>query len=69
MATAPPPDSDLPASIGKPATRGLLDAGVVTLDDVAARSKAELAALHGVGPKALRILSDVLAERGQDFAS
>jgi predicted flap endonuclease-1-like 5' DNA nuclease len=69
MAIPLPPDSDLPASIGRPATRALVGAGVVTLDDVAARSKSELAALHGVGPKALRILADVLAERGQDFAS
>ena len=68
MATAPSPGNDLPTSIGKPATRALVGAGVVTLDDVAARSKSELAALHGVGPKALRILADVLAERGQDFA-
>lgn len=64
-----PSDSDLPASIGKPATRALLGAGVATLDDVAARSKAELAALHGVGPKALRILAEVLQERGQGFVS
>ncbi|MGN5239054.1 hypothetical protein [Rhodococcus sp. SJ-3] len=64
-----PSHSDLPTSIGKPATRALLGAGVVTLDDVAARSKAELAALHGVGPKALRILAEVLQERGRGFVS
>lgn len=64
-----PSHSDLPTSIGKPATRALLGAGVVTLDDVAASSKAELAALHGVGPKALRILAEVLQERGRGFVS
>ncbi len=62
---AVPSDSDLPTSIGKPATRALLGAGVVTLDDVAARSAAELAALHGVGPKALRILAEVVRESGR----
>ncbi|TCN54947.1 hypothetical protein EV641_104212 [Rhodococcus sp. SMB37] len=57
-----PTHSDLPISIGKPATQALLGAGVVTLDDVAVRSKAELAALHGVGPKALRILEEAVRE-------
>lgn len=58
------PGSDLPTSIGKPATRALATAGLTTLDQVAARTKADLLALHGVGPKAVRILADTLAERG-----
>lgn len=60
---AAPAGSDLPAAIGGPATRALLGAGITTLDDVAARSEEELAALHGVGPKALRVLAAALAER------
>jgi hypothetical protein len=31
-------------------------------------SRAELLALHGVGPKAVRILDAALAERGLSFA-
>lgn len=58
------PGSDLPAAIGKPATRALATAGVTTLDQVATRTKADLLALHGVGPKAVRILADTLAEKG-----
>lgn len=58
------PDSDLPASIGKAATRALLIAGLITLDDVATKSQTELAAMHGVGPKAVRILAEAIAERG-----
>ncbi|QOR69855.1 hypothetical protein IM660_14500 [Ruania alkalisoli] len=58
---------DLPA-IGKPATRALAAAGITTLDQVATRSEAELLAMHGVGPKAVRILGDALAERGLSFA-
>ncbi len=58
-----PTDSDLPTAIGKPATRALLGAGITTLDDVAARSDDELLALHGVGPRAVRILRAALAER------
>lgn len=62
-----PARSDLPSQIGKPATRALLSAGIVTLADVAARSEAELRALHGVGPRAVTILEAALAERGQAF--
>ncbi len=64
----PPADSDLPASIGRPATRALLGAGIHTLDRVAEHSEAELLALHGVGPKAVRLLSEALAERGERLA-
>ncbi|SUE17080.1 helix-hairpin-helix motif protein [Rhodococcus gordoniae] len=67
MTSTPPTPGDLPA-IGKPATRALLAEGIGTLDDVARHSRRELAALHGVGPKALRILAEALAERGLIFA-
>jgi hypothetical protein len=56
--------SDLPKAIGRPATRALLGAGLSTLDQVATRSADELLAMHGVGPKAVRILAEALAERG-----
>jgi hypothetical protein len=59
-----PQDSDLPKAIGRPATRALLGAGLTTLDKVATRTTDELLAIHGVGPKAARILSEALAERG-----
>lgn len=51
---------DLPASIGRPATRGLAGAGITTLAQVAARSDDELRAIHGVGPKAVRLLRDAI---------
>lgn len=60
---APTGPDALPASIGKPATRALLAAGVRTLSDAAARSEEELLALHGVGPRAIRLLKEALAER------
>jgi len=53
----------LPA-IGRPATRALLAEGLTTLADVAAFGEARLAALHGVGPKAIRVLSAELATHG-----
>ncbi|HET8985556.1 MAG TPA: hypothetical protein VFN03_07335 [Trueperaceae bacterium] len=53
----------LPKSIGKPATRALLAAGVHTLSDVAAMPESELLVLHGVGPKAIRLLQEALKAR------
>jgi predicted flap endonuclease-1-like 5' DNA nuclease len=50
--------------IGAPATRALASAGYTRLDQLAGVSRASLAALHGVGPKALRILDEALAEHG-----
>ncbi len=59
-----PAGSDLPPAIGRPATQALLGAGLSTLDLVATRSADELLAMHGVGPKAVRVLAEALAERG-----
>jgi hypothetical protein len=51
---------DLPASIGAPATRALAGAGITTLAAVASRSDSQLLALHGVGPKAVRLLREAI---------
>src|SRR5688500_9287360 len=59
-------ESDLP-KIGQPATRALAHLGYVRLDQVATMSERELLALHGVGPKAVRILREALRERGLSF--
>lgn len=55
---APGAVGDLPPSIGKPATRALANAGLTTLARIAKLSDAELLALHGVGPKAIRLLRE-----------
>lgn len=62
-----PPGSDRPSGIGKAATRALLGAGLPTLERFATRTKAELLALHGVGPKAVRILTDTLRPEGMSL--
>ncbi|MEU6860031.1 helix-hairpin-helix domain-containing protein [Glycomyces sp. NPDC046736] len=54
---------DLPRGIGRPATRALADAGITTLDQVEAMTDAELTALHGVGPKTVRVLRETIAQR------
>lgn len=64
MINQPPAQTDLPTSIGRPATAALTQAGVTSLAQVADHSQAELLALHGVGPKAIRILAETLGERG-----
>jgi len=55
---------DLPTRIGKPAFRALVQAGYTTLAAVSGAREADLLALHGVGPKAIRLLREDLAERG-----
>jgi predicted flap endonuclease-1-like 5' DNA nuclease len=50
--------------ISAPATRALANAGITSLSQLAGCRRAELAALHGIGPKALSILEASLAEVG-----
>lgn len=61
------PVGDLPNEIGKTAARELHIHGISSLEQVAARSKKELLAIHGVGPKAIRILGEVLTKKGMNF--
>lgn len=57
---APGEVGDLPKAIGGPATRALTGAGITTLAQVAALADADLLAMHGVGPRAVRILRETL---------
>ena len=54
--------SPLPSSIGRPATNALTAAGISCLEDLAKISEKELSDLHGVGPKAVRLLKSSLDE-------
>ena len=64
--TAAPGDvGDLPKAIGRPATQALISAGITTLTQVAELTEAELLAMHGVGPKAVRVLSEALSATGR----
>ncbi|MBK9925346.1 MAG: DUF1801 domain-containing protein [Anaerolineales bacterium] len=58
--------SDLP-KIGAPATRALEAAGYTTLKQLTKVTEAEIAQLHGMGPKALGILRDTLKAQGLSF--
>ncbi|WP_318249421.1 Imm41 family immunity protein [Paenibacillus sp. alder61] len=61
-------DSEIPKHIGKPATRALAQAGYRELDQLASIRERDLLKLHGVGPKAVRILREALEEKGLSFA-
>ncbi len=50
--------------IGGPATRALTGIGIAHLEHLLDRTRDELLATHGVGPKAVRIIEDALAEHG-----
>lgn len=58
---------DLPR-IGRPAIRALIAIDVTTLDAVAKMRRDELLSLHGVGPKAARLLDEALRAAGLSFA-
>jgi hypothetical protein len=59
-------DTNLP-KIAAPARRALDAAGIHSLAELARHTEAEIAALHGMGPKALATLRDALVEHGQGF--
>ncbi len=61
MTEPAPSPVPLPRAIGAPATRALAAAGVTTLDDLRGTDLDELLRLHGVGPRAVRILREALA--------
>jgi uncharacterized protein YdhG (YjbR/CyaY superfamily) len=64
-----PVKSDFPREIGNPARNALEHAGYSKLRQLTKVTEAELLKLHGMGPKALRILREALKARGLAFAS
>lgn len=55
--------------IGKVACRGLALPGYTRYDQLTGVTPAHLLRIHGVGPKAIRVLEEELAARGQVFAT
>ncbi|OCA84193.1 DNA-binding protein [Bacillus sp. FJAT-27225] len=54
--------------IPKPAERALIGAGYTKLEQFTSISEADILNLHGVGPKAVMILKEALAEKDLKFA-
>jgi predicted flap endonuclease-1-like 5' DNA nuclease len=61
--------SELTPRIGTVAIRALALDGITRYEQLADRGERELLSIHGVGPKAVRILAEELATRGQSFAA
>ncbi len=60
--------TEYPPRLGKVARRELAVHGYTRWDQLTAVTLAQLLAIHGVGPKAIRILTEELAERNLSFA-
>ena len=56
----------LPA-VSKPFERALAGIGVTSLEQVAEHTRAQLAALHGVGAKGMRMLDEAMAANNLDY--
>ena len=63
------PETEFPRAIGTVAARQLAGSGYTRYEQLTAVTTKELLAIHGVGPKAIRILDEELAARGLGFAS
>lgn len=58
---------EFPQGMPAPAIRGLASIGIHRLDQVIGKTESELLELHGVGPKAIRILQEALRREGKDL--
>lgn len=65
--TSHPNRDAFPAGVSGPALRALDRAGVRSVGDLAKWVETDLAALHGMGPKAVAALRDALAAAGGHF--
>ena len=60
-------EHDFPRRLGRPATAALLAAGYTRLEQLTSVTAKEVLALHGMGPKGIRILREELAAQGKAF--
>ncbi len=60
--------TEFPHGIGRVAKRELASHGYTRYEDLTRASARELLAIHGIGPKAVRILREELAARKMSFA-
>ena len=62
-----PNEAAFPRGMSGPSLRALHGAGVRSMSDLARWTESDLAALHGMGPKALGILRTALEASGRSF--
>lgn len=56
-----------PAGVAQPAVRALASIGVTKVEQLSKHRESDVAALHGMGPKALGILKTALKTQGKSF--
>lgn len=56
--------SGLPAKLSKPAQRALAQAGIRSLEQLGTYTEQEIAALHGIGPNALKQFREAFSAHG-----
>ena len=61
--------ANFPNGLARPALRALFVAGFRSLEQLTQASEAELAGLHGMGPKGVGLLRAALNSKGLDFRS
>ncbi|TWT01418.1 DNA-binding protein [Planomicrobium sp. CPCC 101079] len=59
--------TDLPKGIGKPAEQAFSAAGYFQLEQFTQVSEKDILKLHGVGPKAVKVIQQALREKGWTF--
>lgn len=61
------PDSSFPKSMGKVAPHSLIAHGIKDMDQATGFTEKELLKIHGVGPKAIRILKEELSKSNKSL--
>jgi predicted flap endonuclease-1-like 5' DNA nuclease len=62
-----PNESAFPVGVGGPVLRALANANIRSMAQLAKWTEHEVAALHGVGPKGIRLLKEGLAAEQRQF--
>lgn len=57
-----------PAGMSQPALRALAGAEIGDLAELSRRRRRDVAGLHGMGPKGIRLLTEALVAEGLDWA-
>lgn len=66
-ASTHPNAAAFPSGLSGPALRALAHAGIRSMAQLAHRPESEIASLHGMGPKGVRLLKEALAQQGRRF--
>jgi predicted flap endonuclease-1-like 5' DNA nuclease len=61
-------NTQLPIVLPAPARRALEGAGYTRVEQLSDRSQDEIKKLHGIGPKAIRVIRDALEAVGMSLA-